>query len=374
MRQGEIFSWVIGMLRIKNQGLSLLKPYKAKPVAIYDKTWERMDRNESGFGVAPMAEEAIKEQLTDLSRYPENSGYSLREVLAAAYGLEPDQIIVGNGSYELLWLIASVFLDEKSESIITAPTFIWYKTYSTLLGGTVKEVPLKDLKVDLTAVQAAVSPATRLIWLCNPNNPTGEYIPEKAMDEFLNSVDKDIAVVIDEAYLEFIDGYTPSMTIDLLTKHPNVIILRTFSKFYGLASLRIGYALADKEVINALYQFRIPPNHSRIAEAAARGSVLDRDFQEGVRAAVRSERDYLYGALTEAGVEFVPTQTNFMLVKLGQGKVGPFLAALKKEKVLAKDGLEFGLPDYVRLTIKSHKANERFIGYLKVFLTEEKTK
>lgn len=362
------------MPEIKKQARPLLKPYLKKEPAVYDRSWERMDRNESGLGVSPKVSEAIASELEYISRYPENTGWVLRKALADYYALEPDQVLIGNGSFELLWLIASVLLDEKSESVITSPTFGWYKTYSSLLGGRVVNIPLADLKIDLEGVRRAVNSNTRVIWLCNPNNPTGEYLEEMVIDAFLSGIPPYVTVVLDEAYLEFVDGYTAGLTIDLVRKYNNVLILRTFSKFYGLASLRIGYALGDKEMLNALLQFRVPPNHSRLAEAAASASIQDVDFQESVRCRFRAERAFLYGELAKLGLNFVRTQAVYMLIKLGKEKVIGFLKELESKKILVKNGAEFGLPDYLRLSIKSHAANVRFIENLKNFLDRENEK
>lgn len=348
------------MITAKANVQDMLKPYAPKEVKIYDQ-WTRMDRNESLFGVAPKVKEAIVKELDFISRYPENTAWQLRTSLANYYGVHEDQLLIGNGSYELIWLISSVCLDDQSDCVVTEPSFIWYNIYGKLLGKSVNVVKYKDFQLDLNEVLATITSKTKVVWLCNPNNPIGNYIDTATMREFLAKVPKDIVVCIDEAYMEFMDNYTPRESLELVDEFENVVILRTFSKFYGLASMRIGYAIGSKEFMNTLFQFRIPPNHSRMAEVAAKASIEDVEFQNQVRATVKEERAFLYASLEGMGIKYMPTQTNFMLLYLGD-KVEAVVNALQKEHILVKSGKEFGLEGWIRLSIGNRAANSNFIN------------
>lgn len=351
--------------QVKTNILSWIHPYQKKEIPLYDEGWIRLDRNESRFGVSSRVREAVCSGLKKISSYPENTGLRLRRSIARYHQIDPDCILIGNGSFELLELIASVYLDQDSESILPAPTFGWYKTYSTLYGGSVAEVPLAHDEIDLEGIRNRVTDKTKLIWLCNPNNPTGHYISSEQIREFLQTIPSHILVVIDEAYLEFIDYYTPRESIDLLESFKNVILLRTFSKFYGLASLRIGYAMAAPQIVQNLFQFRIPPNHSRIAETAAKVSIEDLSFQKEVREKVNQERSYLYAKLSELKIIYLQTQANFLIFRIPGTKAGDVINRLKKEHILVKSGQKFGLDQWIRLTVGDREANQHVVSVLK---------
>lgn len=349
--------------QVKRPVRAKIKPYAHKEAPIYD-TWIRLDRNESRFGISPNVEPALTAEFPLLSRYPENTAVKLRQVLADYYHLDPDQFLIGNGSYELIWLLSSLFLDPGDEVLTSETTFASYGKYGQLGDGTVKKVPLTSgLQVDLEGILAQLSPKTRLIWVCNPNNPTGKYIEESRLAAFLDRIPEEVLVVLDEAYIEFLPDFTPELSIGLLQKHPNLLLLRTFSKFYGLASLRLGYAIGDQSLIDTIFQYRIPPNHNRLAVVAARVSLEDTGFQKKVRKTIQEERAYLYSQFDRLGIPYEKTVTNFYLLHIGE-KTEKIRQALHQAHILVKQGALFGLPTDLRISVGDRTANEKLIQVL----------
>lgn len=346
--------------QVKRPVRAKIKPYVHKDAPIYD-TWIRLDRNESRFGISPAVEPALTAEFPLLSRYPENTAVKLRQVLADFYHLDPDQFLVGNGSYELIWLLSSLFLDPGDEVLTSETTFASYGKYGQLGDGTVQKVPLgPGMQVDLEGILARLSPKTRLVWVCNPNNPTGKYIPEDRLAAFLDKIPEEVLVVLDEAYIEFLPDFTPELSVGLLQKHKNLLLLRTFSKFYGLASLRLGYAMGDKALIDTIFQYRIPPNHNRLAAVAARVSLQDKAFQQQVRKNVETERQYLYSQFDRLGIPYEKTVTNYYLVKTGKD-TEKVRQALHQAHILVKQGSLFGLPEYLRISVGDREANEKLV-------------
>jgi histidinol-phosphate aminotransferase len=349
--------------QVKRAVQAKIKPYVHKDAPIYD-TWIRLDRNESRFGISPNVEPALKAEFPLLSRYPENTAVKLRQVLADYYHLDPDQFLIGNGSYELIWLLSSLFLDPGDEVLTSETTFASYGKYGQLGEGVVKKVPLTaDLQVDLEGILGQLSPKTRLVWVCNPNNPTGKYIEEKRLAAFLDRVPEEVLVVLDEAYIEFLPDFTPELSMGLLQKHKNLLLLRTFSKFYGLASLRLGYAMGDKTLIDTIFQYRIPPNHNRLAAVAARVSLQDAPFQQQVRKTVEEERQYLYSQFDRLGIPYEKTVTNFYLLHTGK-QTEAIRQALHRAHILVKQGSLFGLPEDLRISVGDREADEKLVEVL----------
>lgn len=347
-----------------------ISPYTQKAVSPVPPEVMRMDRNESAFGPSPKAAEAVASQFSRMGSYPENSAIELRRDIAAELNIHPDQIIIGSGSYELLQLACEVYLDPGEECIVPAPSFIWYEKFSRVCGGAVVTVPLADMKISLDAMLDAVSEKTKIIWLVNPENPTGTLLSAGELDGFLGRVPSDVLVVIDEAYIEFADRYDPKDSVALVNQYDNVLLLRTFSKFFGLASIRIGYGISTTEVINNLIQYRIPPNHSRLSAAAAKAAWEDKAYYAGVRERFLAERAYFEQELTRLGLEFIPTQGNFILIGLKRESAG-LVKLLKDHGVLVKSGAEFGFSDRIRITIGNHAFNTRFFSVVERYLNTE---
>ena len=238
--------------------------------------------NESSFGHSPKVDEAVAAALAGLHRYPPVFPAALARRLAEKHGLASDQYLFGSGVFELLSFVALTFVDAGDEVIIPEPSFGWYKVTACATAARVVAVPLRNHAIDLEAVARAVTPSTRLVWLCNPHNPMGTIFRAPEFEAFLKAVPQDLAVVVDEAYFEFADDPGFPDSVALLGRHPNLIILRTFSKAYGLAGLRIGYAIGRAETIAAINRLKPPPNVNSLAQVAALAALDDSAFNAEV--------------------------------------------------------------------------------------------
>lgn len=320
--------------------------------------------NENRLGGSPLAKQAIIDALDDIAYYPDIDYSDLRLRLSQDLGILPDELIFGNGSFELLSLAAQACLNPGDEAILPSPSFNWYVVSTLATGAEVVEVPLKDHANDLTATAAAITEKTRLIWLCNPNNPTGAIYTAQQFDRFLEQIPDDILVVIDEAYYEYVDSDDYPDTLAALANHRNLIVLRTFSKVYGLAGLRIGYGVASQDVISLLNKIRLPINVNRLAQKAALASLDDVAFKEKVLKTNKQGKERYYAVLEELGLSYVPTQCNFILFETGIDSdivVKFFL----DQGFLIRGGREFGFPTWLRVTIGTEEDNESILSLLR---------
>lgn len=323
-----------------------------------------LDRNESPLLPSSFVQEAIIQELSQLSRYPENSAFALRHALSERWHLSPDHFLIGNGSFEILSLLAQVFLDPTSQVIVPQGTFIWHKKFSRFSGAKVETVPLdSQYQVSLAAITEAVIPETKMIWLTDPFNPTGTKLPPEELFQFCRNVPSSVVIVIDEAYMEFSDGDTFEDSRKLAEAFDNVILLRTFSKFYRLASLRIGYAVAQPSLIQMILPYRIPPNHNRLGVAAAVASLTDEESQQETFRFMTKEKSYLTHALTELGFNVIPSQANFLFVSL-ENHPDSIIDKLA-ERVIFKPGKYFGYPRHFRITIGTTDQNRQVIEIVK---------
>lgn len=323
--------------------------------------------NENTLGFSPLAREALKE-IT--SYYPDGGAQNLREKTAKKFGVKAQNVIFGNGSFELLTLIGLTFLEQGDESIIAKPSFGWYKNVTLIMGGKIVEVPLEDYKVNLDAIYNAVTDRTKIIWLCNPNNPTGTIFTHGQLTGFLDKIRDDIVVVLDEAYVDFVNepGYPDS--ISLLGKYNNIIILRTFSKLEGLANLRIGYGFASEEFIGYLNKVRMPINTNGAAQLAAFAALDDDDFKKKTLSNARSGLKQYYDVFEKWGLTYVKSNTNFILfdAKIDSGYI---VQEFLKKGILIRGGTEFGYPTHLRISIGTPEENEKVIELLAQLLNKK---
>lgn len=331
----------------------------------------KLASNENPLGCSPKAKQAILSALENPALYPDGNCTELRSELAKKFDLPADRFIFGAGSNELVAFIAETFINPGDESIMAVPTFPWYDTGVRMMDGVVVEVPLKDHKHDLETMKAKITDRTRVIWLCNPNNPTGTMYSREEQDSFLRAVPKDIVVVLDEAYYEYVTNRAEyPESVSLLEEYPNIIILRTFSKVYGLASLRIGYGIASAEMIGYLNRVRPPFNVNTIAQAAALASLRDEEFREKSRENNIRGKEYLYRTFAEMGLEYIPTECNFLMVNTGMESMEMFNKLLRKG-IIVRPGKGFGMPTWQRVTIGTQEENEAFVKALKEILAGE---
>lgn len=316
----------------------------------------RLAANENTLGCSPKVEEAIKENFHKIFLYPDGLCKELRDELSKQLGINENKLIFGNGSFELLSLIAQAFIEEGEESIVPEPSFGWYKVVTLSMGGKIVSIPLKNHKIDLDDVKKSITNKTKVIWLCNPNNPTGTFFEKEELESLLKDVPKNIVVVLDEAYVEFVTEKSYPNSLELIDKYPNVIALRTFSKVYGLASLRVGYGIANPKFIDSINRIRLPINVNATAQIAALASLKDRGFKELVQNNNEEQKRFYYEFFEKLNLEYIPSQTNFVMVNTEKDSVRVVEEVLKRG-VSLRPGLEFGMPTWLRISIGKPEEN-----------------
>ena len=320
----------------------------------------KLASNENPFGPSPLAVAAARRALEHGELYPDGGCFELRHKLAAARGLQADQFVIGNGSNEIIELLGHVFLGPGDEVVMATPAFVVYKLVTLLFGAKAVEVPLRDWRHDLAAMAQAVTPATKLVCVCTPNNPTGTANTEAELFAFVRGLPPHVVAVIDEAYAEFLAN--PPDLRPLIAEGRKVVCLRTFSKIYGLASLRIGYGYGSPEVAALLNRVRQPFNVNAIAQAAALAALDDGEFAARCARENRAGLAQLEAGCRQLGLETVPSVANFLLVRVGDG--GRVFDALQRRGVIVRPVKSYGLPEWIRVTVGSAQQNERVLREL----------
>jgi histidinol-phosphate aminotransferase len=328
----------------------------------------KLASNENPFGCSPKAKEAMAREFDNISIYPDGAAVELTAALAEYHGVNADQIIFGAGSDEIILMIARAFLVPGDETIMADQTFPQYKHNAKIENAVIIEVPLKEGTHDLASMLDRVTDKTKVIWVCNPNNPTGTIVNELELGRFLAEVPSNVLVVLDEAYCEYIDDPAYPDGLKLLQKHPNVILLRTFSKIYGLASLRIGYGIGRPEVIRSINQVREPFNTSRFAQAAALASLNDESFLIECRRANKEGLEYLNTEFQQMGLQSFPAYGNFIMVDM-QRPAQQVFDSLLRRGIIVRAGHK-GYPNHIRITVGSQEQNRKVIAALKAVLQE----
>ncbi|MDD5097190.1 MAG: histidinol-phosphate transaminase [Candidatus Omnitrophica bacterium] len=324
----------------------------------------KLASNENPLGPSPKAVSAIKKCLLGVNRYPDSQSYCLKKRLARYFGLEPANFVFGNGSDELIDVLIKTLV-EPDENIITSDTtFLEYEIIAQANDRLVKKAPLLYFKYDLGAILKLVDKKTKLIFIANPNNPTGTYVNKYEVIQFLNALPKSVIVVFDEAYDAFIDVDDYPDSLSYLKKRNNIIILKTFSKAYGLAGLRLGYAIGNAELIGYLERIRQPFNVNSLAQAGALAAIEDKKFIKKTRQLVLEGKAFIYSALSVMGLGYVPSVANFILIDTGRDGAELFKAMLKFG-VIVRDMKQYGLKNFIRVTIGTQKENERFVRVLR---------
>jgi histidinol-phosphate aminotransferase len=353
--------------------LTQLTPYQAgKPLEELERELGLTDAiklasNENPLGPSPLALAAIRDSLGSLHRYPDSHAYYLKEDLARHHGIAPQQLILGNGSDEVLDLLVRALVPPGGEVLSTTHTFLMYGLLTQAVGGIFRKVPLKDKRVDLNAVSQAVTAQTRLILLNNPNNPTGTAFRRQGWEDFLSTISTTVTVVLDEAYIEFADDPGVPSCLDYLSEDRPLVGLRTFSKAYGLAGLRIGYGFGPSELMDYLNRLRMPFNVNRLAQEAARAALQDTAFLAQTREVVRAGKDLVYTGLKRLGLPFIPTQANFILIRVPRPGQEIYQAMLR-EGVIIRAMDSYGFPDFIRVNMGLPEENRRFLEALQKVL------
>lgn len=320
--------------------------------------------NENPLGPSPKAVEAMTAALQNAHIYPDGGGWKLRNGIADKFGLGRENVILGNGSNEIIELIGHAFLRPDDEVIVADHAFVVYKLMATLFGAKTVEIPDPDFVHDLDAMAAAVTDRTKEIFIANPNNPTGTMVSEEAIDRFMDNVPEHVVVVFDEAYYEFLEN-APD-TLKYVREGRNVVILRTFSKIQGLAGLRIGYGLAPQHLADVLQKCRQPFNANAIAQAGALAGLEDEEHQQKTREMTWEGLKYYQKHFDQMGLEYVPSFANFILVKVGDGDA--VFKEMMKEGVIIRAMSGYKLPAWVRISIGTPEQNARCLKVLKQVL------
>lgn len=327
----------------------------------------KLASNENPLGASPLALAALREGLNKIYLYPDANAYELKQELASFWQIPAEQLVVGNGSDELLLIIAQTFINPRDEVIYAKETFSVYASTSSIMGAQTLAIPLKEYKYDLGAILAAINPRTKIVYICNPNNPTGTIIEKKELDLFMQELPSDILVVFDEAYGEYVGDPAFGSGLKYLREGRNIVLLKTFSKIYGLAGLRIGYAITTAAIAAAFERVREPFNVNIAAQIAARAALRDNDFVQNSRQNNLQGKDYLYREFKQLSLDYIETQANFILLDTGRDcqKVFQFLLL---RGVIVRTGDVFGYPTFIRISIGTMEENRRFINALKEML------
>ena len=362
--------------QLHRQQILAIKPYvPGKPVEEVERELGisgviKLASNENPLGPAPAALKVMQEMVSKVASYPDGNCYYLKTELAKRLNVSLAHLIVGNGSDEVIKLIAEAFLAEGEEAVVADPTFSEYDFAVKIMGGRTVVVPSKNYTHDLKAMAAAVTDKTKLIFVCNPNNPTGTKVGKEEVVAFLDSLPAGVITVFDEAYFEYVIDDDYSDTLEFVRQGRDVIVLRTFSKIYGLAGLRVGYGIAKPELIGMLNRVKEPFNVNMIAQAAALAALGDEEHVKNSVAMNEEGKVYLYGEFDRMNLPYMPTHANFIWVKIKADCKNVF-AKLLRLGVIVRTGDIFGAPDVIRVTISTPEQNKRFIEALEKTLTEE---
>jgi histidinol-phosphate aminotransferase len=324
----------------------------------------KLASNENPLGPSPLAMQAVVGQIGKLHRYPDASVYYLKQRLSCQLDLLPEQLICGNGSDEILELLVRAFLLPGQEIISASPSFLMYGLLTQGAGGVFRPVALKDFRVDLPAVLEAINANTKIIIINNPNNPTGTVIYRREWEDFLAALPPQVLVVVDEAYIEFVDDPEVPHSLTYIGENRSLIGLRTFSKAYGLAGLRIGYGYGPSTLIGYLDRLRSPFNVNSLAQAAALAALDDHEFLAQTRQLVKEGLTFLCSELDRLGIAYVPTQANFLLIHVARNSREVYEQMLR-EGVIIRAMTSYQLPEYIRINAGLPAENQRFLQAFK---------
>ena len=324
----------------------------------------KLASNENPLGPSPRARAAMQDALAGANLYPDGGGFYLRRALSEKLKFAPECIILGNGSNEIIEFVGHAFLRPGAELVTSENAFVAYRLVASLFGATTIEVADREHRFDLDAIRQAITPRTRVVFIANPNNPTGTLVRQEAIDRFMASVPADVVVVFDEAYFEYLDD--PPDTLRFVREDRNVVVLRTFSKIHALANLRIGYGIARPELIRVLQKTREPFNTNGIAQSGALAALTDEAHQAESKRITDEGRRYLEEQFSVMGLTFVPSVANFVLVRVGDGKA--IFAALLRHGVIVRALGGYKFPEWVRITVGTMEQNRKCIAALREVL------
>lgn len=329
----------------------------------------KLASNENPLGASPKAYLAMQDALEDIARYPDGNSFALRDAVCTKFGLKSEQLVFGNGSNDILELAARAFLTPGTEAIYSQHAFAVYALATQAVGAKGVTVPAKDFGHDLMAILAAITPQTRMIFIANPNNPTGTMLEKIDLLAFIRQVPKQVLVMLDEAYDEYMPPESKSQSFDWLTEFDNLIVSRTFSKAYGLAGLRIGYGVASADVADMMNRVRQPFNVNSVAQAAAVASLGDDDFVERSYALNRAGMLQMTQGFNKLGLTYIPSFGNFVSFRIENAT--NVYRSLLEQGVIVRPVANYEMPDYLRVSIGLFDENTRFLKALKKILEND---
>jgi histidinol-phosphate aminotransferase len=342
-----------------------------KPIEETAREWGRspneiikLASNENPLGPSPRAVEAMRAAAAEAHFYPDGGGFALRTALAEKLEVSRESIVLGNGSNEIIEFIGHAFLRPGAEMVTSENAFIAYRLAASLFGARTIEVPDQDYRFDLEAVADAITARTRVIFIANPNNPTGTIVSQEAIDRFMTRVPHDIVVVFDEAYFEYLDN--PPDSLRFVRQEHNVVVLRTFSKIHGLAGARVGYGVGRPELVRLLQKTREPFNINSLAQAGAIAGLADEAHQAAAKRLTSEGRTFLENEFSALGLTFVPSVANFVLLRVGDGK--QVFEALLHHGVIVRALTGYNFPEWVRISVGTPEQNRRCIAALREVL------
>jgi len=333
----------------------------------------KLASNENPLGIGPRTRAAIDAALSEVNRYPDGNGYELKVALSKRYGIDLSSIVLGNGSNDVLELAALAFLGPGRAAVMSQHCFAVYPLATQARGARSIVVPAKSYGHDLEAMAKAIDEETYVVWVANPNNPTGTLAGPQALEAFVRRVPERVLIVIDEAYNEYMPPEQRADTVKWLKRHPNLVVTRTFSKAYGLAGLRVGYALAHASVADVMNRVRQPFNVNSLALAAAQAALNDMEFVARSFAANLQGLKQLEEGVRALGLEFIPSHANFITVRVaagGKSAAEIYKRLLRRSVIVRPVGGGYGLPEHLRVTVGTARENERFLQALAPSLKE----
>jgi len=361
------------------EGVQGLRPYQpgkpidelARELGLNEKDIVKLASNENPVGPSSKALAAIQGELDELTRYPDGAGFELKKTLCDQFSVCPEQITLGNGSSDILDFITRVFANDGDNVVVSQHAFAIYGLVAKMVGAETIVAPAKNFAHDLDAMLAAINDKTRIVFVTNPNNPTGTWIRKEELVAFLNKVPERVLVLLDEAYFEYVDHADYPNGIELLSQYPNLVVTRTFSKAYGLASLRVGYGVSSPELADLLNRVRPPFNVNSFALAAAKAALLDKDYVAESVAANNHGMAYLEGEFNRLGLSFIPSVGNFICVKMPDGiNAMAVNDGLLQLGVIVRPVANYEMPEYLRVSIGIEAENQAFIAALEKVLKQ----
>jgi histidinol-phosphate aminotransferase len=341
----------------------------AREMGLDERTIVKLASNENPRGIGPRTRAAIDAALPEIARYPDGNGFELKQALARRYHVDMGAVVLGNGSNDVLELVALAFLGPGRAAVFSQHAFAVYPLATQARGARSIVVPAKNYAHDLEAMARAIDDETYVAWIANPNNPTGTFAPHGQVEAFLRRVPERVLVVLDEAYNEYLTPDLRFDTVKLIKRHPNLVVTRTFSKAYGLAGLRVGYALAHASVADVMNRVRQPFNVNSIALAAARAALDDMEFVARSYAENLQGMRQLEEGAKKLGLDYIPSHGNFLTIRVGKA-AEVYKKLLKRGVIVRPVGGGYQLPEHLRVTIGTAQENERFLGALAASVRE----